>query len=70
MDITDVTKQKNRLTSLMTTNPPIDDQIREVGIVEAGGAGFPTYVKLAAEADTVLINAAECGPAPTLGGFE
>lgn len=38
------------------------DQIREAGVVGAGGAGFPTYVKLAAEADTVLINAAECEP--------
>ena len=28
----------------------------------AGGAGFPTHVKLAAQADTVLINAAECEP--------
>jgi len=26
------------------------------------GAGFPTHVKLAAQADTVLINAAECEP--------
>jgi Na+-translocating ferredoxin:NAD+ oxidoreductase RnfC subunit len=38
------------------------DQIREAGVVGAGGAGFPTYVKLAAQADTVLINAAECEP--------
>ena len=38
------------------------EQIREAGIVGAGGAGFPTYVKLAAQADTVLINAAECEP--------
>ena len=38
------------------------EQIREAGVVGAGGAGFPTYVKLSAKADTVLINAAECEP--------
>lgn len=38
------------------------EQVREAGVVGAGGAGFPTYVKLSAKADTVLINAAECEP--------
>jgi len=38
------------------------EQIAEAGVVGAGGAGFPTHVKLAARADTVLINAAECEP--------
>jgi Na+-translocating ferredoxin:NAD+ oxidoreductase RnfC subunit len=38
------------------------DDIREAGVVGAGGAGFPTHVKLAAKADTVLVNAAECEP--------
>ena len=38
------------------------EQIAEAGVVGAGGAGFPTHVKLAAKADTVLINAAECEP--------
>lgn len=36
--------------------------IAEAGIVGAGGAGFPTHVKLAGKADTVIINAAECEP--------
>ena len=36
--------------------------IFEAGVVGAGGAGFPTHVKLAGKADTVLINAAECEP--------
>ena len=36
--------------------------IQEAGVVGAGGAGFPTHVKLAGKADTVLINAAECEP--------
>lgn len=38
------------------------EQVVEAGVVGAGGAGFPTHVKLAAQADTVLINAAECEP--------
>ena len=36
--------------------------IQEAGVVGAGGAGFPTHVKLAGKADTVLVNAAECEP--------
>ena len=36
--------------------------IASAGVVGAGGAGFPTHVKLSAKADTVLINAAECEP--------
>ncbi len=36
--------------------------IAEAGVVGAGGAGFPTHVKLSGRADTVLINAAECEP--------
>ena len=38
------------------------EDVARAGVVGAGGAGFPTHVKLAAEADTVLINAAECEP--------
>ena len=38
------------------------DTIAEAGVVGAGGAGFPTHVKLAGKADTVLLNAAECEP--------
>jgi Na+-translocating ferredoxin:NAD+ oxidoreductase RnfC subunit len=36
--------------------------IAEAGVVGAGGAGFPTHIKLSGKADTVLINAAECEP--------
>ncbi len=38
------------------------EHIAQAGVVGAGGAGFPTHVKLAGKADTVLINAAECEP--------
>lgn len=38
------------------------EQVRSAGVVGAGGGGFPTHVKLAGRADTVLLNAAECEP--------
>ena len=38
------------------------EQVQSCGVVGAGGAGFPTYVKLKAEAETVILNAAECEP--------
>ncbi len=36
--------------------------LQQAGVVGAGGATFPTYVKLASGADTLVINAAECEP--------
>lgn len=36
--------------------------MRDSGLVGAGGAGFPSYAKLAGGADTLLINGAECEP--------
>jgi Na+-translocating ferredoxin:NAD+ oxidoreductase RnfC subunit len=38
------------------------DQVRQAGVVGAGGGGFPAHVKLAAKADTVIANGAECEP--------
>ena len=38
------------------------EQVRQAGVVGAGGGGFPTHVKLAATADTVIANGAECEP--------
>lgn len=38
------------------------DQVRQAGVVGAGGGGFPTHVKLAARAETVIANGAECEP--------
>ena len=38
-------------------------KVYEAGVVGAGGAGFPTHVKLQArKIDTYLINGAECEP--------
>ena len=36
--------------------------IFEAGIVGAGGAGFPSHMKLSAGADTLLVNGSECEP--------
>jgi Na+-translocating ferredoxin:NAD+ oxidoreductase RnfC subunit len=38
------------------------DIIKNAGIVGAGGAGFPTHVKMNAKVDTILVNGAECEP--------
>lgn len=35
---------------------------KEAGVVGAGGAGFPTYAKLNSNAQTILLNCAECEP--------
>lgn len=40
----------------------IRDRVRAAGVVGAGGAGFPAHVKLQAQVDTFLVNAAECEP--------
>jgi len=37
-------------------------KIKDAGIVGAGGAGFPTHVKLNCETEVVIINGAECEP--------
>jgi len=36
--------------------------IKDSGIVGAGGAGFPSHVKLSAKAEYVILNGAECEP--------
>jgi Na+-translocating ferredoxin:NAD+ oxidoreductase RnfC subunit len=36
--------------------------LEDWGVVGAGGAGFPTEVKLRAKAELVIVNAAECEP--------
>ena len=38
------------------------DKIREAGIIGAGGAGFPTHVKVNCKAEYVIGNGAECEP--------
>jgi cobalamin reductase len=38
------------------------DKVKQAGVVGAGGGGFPTHVKMASKADTVVANGAECEP--------
>ncbi|MBE6674591.1 MAG: NADH-quinone oxidoreductase subunit J [Ruminococcaceae bacterium] len=40
----------------------LKDLMQKFGIVGAGGAGFPSYAKLAEGADLLLINGSECEP--------
>ena len=38
------------------------DKVKEAGVIGAGGAGFPTHVKLQSKAELILLNGAECEP--------
>ena len=40
----------------------IRERVRAAGVVGAGGAGFPAHVKLQAQVEIFLVNAAECEP--------
>lgn len=40
----------------------MSDSIEQNGVVGAGGAGFPAAVKLQRQAETYIVNAAECEP--------
>lgn len=40
----------------------LSEQLRECGVVGAGGAGFPTYVKAQAKVEFLIANGAECEP--------
>ena len=40
----------------------IVEKVKNAGVVGAGGAGFPTHVKINATVDTVLVNGASCEP--------
>ncbi|MFB3895388.1 MAG: 4Fe-4S dicluster domain-containing protein [bacterium] len=38
------------------------NKIRNAGVVGAGGAGFPTHIKLDTKVDWIIVNGAECEP--------
>ena len=40
----------------------LSERLRECGVVGAGGAGFPTYVKAQSPVEYVIANGAECEP--------
>ncbi len=43
-------------------NGQVLEKIKQAGVVGAGGAGFPTHVKIKCEAEYVIVNCAECEP--------
>ena len=40
----------------------LKNSLQNSGVVGAGGAGFPSYAKLNTDADTIILNCAECEP--------
>ncbi|MGW8180789.1 MAG: 4Fe-4S dicluster domain-containing protein, partial [bacterium] len=40
----------------------LSESVKKAGVVGAGGAGFPTHIKLEQKADWYLANGAECEP--------
>ena len=40
----------------------LSETLREYGVVGAGGAGFPTYVKAQSQVEYIIANGAECEP--------
>ena len=40
----------------------LSQKLRESGVVGAGGAGFPTYVKAQSQVEFLIANGAECEP--------
>ncbi|MBS1855655.1 MAG: SLBB domain-containing protein, partial [Acidobacteria bacterium] len=40
----------------------LSEKLREYGVVGAGGAGFPTYVKAQSQVEYMIANGAECEP--------
>jgi len=43
-------------------NKKITEAIKKAGVVGAGGAGFPTHIKVQGTANWVIVNGAECEP--------
>ncbi|WP_409422923.1 4Fe-4S dicluster domain-containing protein [Pseudaeromonas sp. ZJS20] len=64
--MSEITRQTQaaRIAATLASHPAVTiaEKVRQAGIVGAGGAGFPTYVKLQAKAEIYLVNAAECEP--------
>ena len=55
--------QITQILAAMTVNrEQLIQQIRDAGVIGAGGAGFPTYKKLEARVEHVIANGAECEP--------
>ena len=46
----------------MTFREQLVEKVRSAGVVGAGGAGFPTHVKIDSQVEIVIANGAECEP--------
>lgn len=46
----------------MATGAEIVQRVRDAGVVGAGGAGFPSHMKLGSQVEVVIANGAECEP--------
>lgn len=44
------------------TDMTLVEQVRQAGVVGAGGGGFPAHVKLVSKAEIIIANGAECEP--------
>lgn len=49
-------------TGAISSGEALTVRLREMGVVGAGGAGFPAHVKAASQVEYVLANGAECEP--------
>lgn len=55
-------KKENNADEVLKMSEDLLMKIRDAGVVGAGGAGFPTHVKLSSPAKTIVVNGAECEP--------
>jgi Na+-translocating ferredoxin:NAD+ oxidoreductase RnfC subunit len=53
---------RSKETAAGSASPALPVRLREMGVVGAGGAGFPAHVKAASRVEYVLANGAECEP--------
>lgn len=54
--------EQSRSGVFLDADHPLVRQVKAAGVVGAGGAGFPTHVKLSAKVSSLIINGAECEP--------
>src|SRR5262245_15120340 len=55
-------RKRVRRNSTAILERMLSGKLREFGVVGAGGAGFPTYVKAQAQVEFMIANGAECEP--------
>jgi Na+-translocating ferredoxin:NAD+ oxidoreductase RnfC subunit len=62
-----LTDRKNFIILSIVKTANLVQQVRDAGVIGAGGAGFPTYKKIDARVDTVIANGADCFDKNRLG---